>query len=116
AECEAIRLFLDRARGARPDFALSEHNTAAIVETCRQLDGLPLAIELAAARVRVLSPQQIAARLQDRFHLLGRPSGSGSPHQQTLRATMDWSYELLSERERAVLRQLSVFAGGSTLE
>ncbi|MCL6650322.1 MAG: tetratricopeptide repeat protein, partial [Chloroflexi bacterium] len=85
-------------------------------QVCRRLDGIPLAIELAAARVRVLSVEQIAARLDDRFRLLGAPHRGALPHQQTLRAAMDWSYDLLSEAERLLLQRLSVFAGGFTLE
>src|SRR5207248_11478166 len=83
---------------------------------CHRLDGIPLAIELAAARVRVLSMDQIAARLDDRFRLLTSGGRIASPHQQTLRATVDWSYRLLTEGERALMRRLAVFSGGWTLE
>src|SRR5205085_7839390 len=83
---------------------------------CRRVDGVPLAIELAAARVRAFGPEQIAARLDDRFRLLTGGSRTALPRQQTLRATIDWSYALLSEPERALLRRLAVFAGGWTLE
>jgi predicted ATPase len=91
-------------------------NAAALAEVCRRLDGIPLAIELAAARVRVLSVEQIAARLADRFQLLTTGPRTALPRQQTLRALIDWSYDLLSPSERALLRGLSVFAGGFSLE
>ncbi|MGH2355976.1 MAG: protein kinase domain-containing protein, partial [Chloroflexota bacterium] len=116
AEHEAVRLFTERAAASSPGFALTEQNAAAVAEICRRLDGLPLAIELAAARVRALSVQQIAARLDDRFRLLTAGRRAALPHQQTLRASMDWSYELLAEPERQVLRRLAVFAGGWPLE
>ena len=86
-----------------------------MAQVCRRLDGIPLAIELAAARVKVLSVEQIAARLDDRFRLLTGGSRTALPRQQTLRALIDWSYELLTEAERALLRRLAVFAGGWTL-
>lgn len=114
--CEAVRLFVERARSSEPTFALTTENAPAVAEVCRQLDGIPLAIELAAARTRVLAVEQIAARLLDRFRLLTGGSPSALPRHQTLQATMDWSYELLSETERTMLRRLSVFAGGWTLE
>ncbi|GAA0622231.1 ATP-binding protein [Streptomyces crystallinus] len=107
----AHRLFTERARTVRPDFDPAE-DPEAIAEICRRLDGLPLAIELAAARLRLLSPRQIADRLDDRFRLLTSGSRTVLPRQQTLRAVVDWSWELLDERERAVLRRASVFAGG----
>ncbi len=112
---DAVRLFVDRAQAARRDFALGPDNAAAIAEICRRLDGIPLALELAAARVKVLSVEQIRARLDDRFRLLtgGR---SAVPRQQTLLATIQWSYEQLSEDEQRLLRGLSVFSGGWTLE
>jgi predicted ATPase/class 3 adenylate cyclase/DNA-binding CsgD family transcriptional regulator len=113
---EAIRLFVDRARQSRPNFELSEANAAAVAEICTRLDGIPLAIELAAARVRVLSPQQIAKGLSDRFRLLTGSARRAVPRQQTLQASVDWSYDLLSEADRTVLNRLSVFAGGFTLE
>jgi tetratricopeptide (TPR) repeat protein len=95
---------------------VTRENARTVAQVCRRLDGIPLAIELAAARVRVLSVEQIAARLDDRFRLLGAPHRGALPHQQTLRAAMDWSYDLLSEAERLLLGRLSVFAGGFTLE
>ena len=99
-----------------PTFVLTERNAAAVGQVCRQLEGIPLAIELAAARLKVLSVEQVAARLDDRFRLLTGGSPTALPRQQTLRATMDWSYELLSEPQRALLRCLSVFRGRFTLE
>jgi predicted ATPase/DNA-binding CsgD family transcriptional regulator len=116
AEYEAIRLFVDRARAANPAFAVTAANAPAIADVCGRLDGIPLAIELAAARVRVVSAEQIAARLDDRFRLLTAGPRTAVPRQQTLRATVDWSYDLLSEPERALLRRLAVFAGGWTFE
>jgi predicted ATPase/DNA-binding SARP family transcriptional activator len=112
---EAVRLFMERATAARPAFRLTEANAPVVAEVCRRLDGLPLAIELAAARVKVLSVEQIAARMEDLFRLLTGGRRTALPHQQTLRATLDWSYALLSEPERTLLCRLSVFAGGWTL-
>jgi predicted ATPase/DNA-binding SARP family transcriptional activator len=112
---EAVRLFLERAMTAPAGFALTAENAPWVAQICRQLDGLPLAIELAAARVQALPVSEIAARLEDRFRLL-KGSRTALPRHQTLRALIDWSYELLSEPERALLRRLSVFAGGWTLE
>jgi predicted ATPase/class 3 adenylate cyclase/Tfp pilus assembly protein PilF len=116
AEYEAVRLFVDRAAQVQPAFALTDRNAAAVAQVCRRLDGVPLALELAAARVRVLAVEQILARLDDRFQLLTGGSRTALPRQQTLRAALDWSHDLLSEPERALLRRLSVFAGGWTLE
>ena len=113
---EAIRLFIDRAQLARPDFALTPANAYAIAQICQRLDGIPLAIELAAARVNVLGVDQIAARLGNAFRLLTGGSRTALPRQQTLRALMDWSYNLLSEAERTLLRRLAVFASGWTLD
>lgn len=110
----AHRLFAERAAAVRPGFD-AEQDVAAVDEICRRLDGLPLAIELAAARLRMLSPRQIADRLDNRFRLLTSGSRTLLPRQQTLRAVVDWSWELLSEEERTALRSLSVFAGGWTL-
>ncbi len=115
AEYEAVRLFIDRAVTSAPQFAITRDNAPAVAQVCHRLDGIPLAIELAAARVKVLAVEQIAARLEDRFRLLTGGSRTALPRQQTLRAAMDWSYDLLSEQERTVLRRLSVFAGGWTL-
>jgi predicted ATPase/DNA-binding CsgD family transcriptional regulator len=111
AEHEAIRLFAERAAAAAPGFALSADNAAAVARLCQMLDGVPLAIELAAARVRALSIEQIADRVADRFQLLATGDRTAPLRQQTLRATVDWSYELLTEPEQILLRRLSVFAG-----
>ncbi|KOV56305.1 ATP-binding protein, partial [Streptomyces sp. MMG1121] len=109
---QAHRLFAERAKAVRPDADAVLADTEAVAEICRRLDGLPLAIELAAARLRLLTPRQIADRLDDRFRLLTSGSRTVLPRQQTLRAVVDWSWDLLDERERTVLRQVSVFAGG----
>ena len=113
---ESVQLFVARAVENSPEFQLTAENGAWVAEICRHLDGMPLAIELAAARVRSLSIQQIAQRLDDRFHLLTSGSRTAPPRQQTLAATLDWSYALLSPPEQKVLQRLSVFAGGATLE
>ncbi|MFI1676472.1 AfsR/SARP family transcriptional regulator [Streptomyces sp. NPDC020607] len=110
----ALRLFAERGAAARPDFTVGA-DPAAAAEICRRLDGLPLAIELAAARLRMLTPRQIADRLDDRFRLLTSGARTVLPRQQTLRAVVDWSWDLLDEAERTVLRRLSVFAGGCDL-
>jgi predicted ATPase/class 3 adenylate cyclase len=115
AEYEAVRLFCERGHSVRSGFALTEQNAWAVVLVCRRLDGLPLAIELAAARLGMLSVEQIAARLDDRFKLLTGGARTALPRQQTLRAALDWNWDLLEERERVLLRRLSVFAGGWTL-
>jgi len=111
---EAVQLFTQRARRARPGFTLSEANAGPVAEICGRLDGIPLAVELAAARTRVLSTGQIAAGLRDRFQLLTGGSRTALPRQQTLEASVAWSYQLLSGPEQALLRRLSVFAGGFT--
>jgi predicted ATPase/DNA-binding CsgD family transcriptional regulator len=116
SEYEAARLFVERARAVRPDFALTEQNTMAVAQVCHHLDGMPLAIELAAARARVLSAGQIAERLDDSFALLKGGGKTTVTHHGTLRATMDWSHELLLEEEKVLFGRLSVFAGGFTLE
>ncbi|MEV6244586.1 BTAD domain-containing putative transcriptional regulator [Streptomyces sp. NPDC051742] len=108
----AHRLFAERARAVRPSFDLARDGGEAVDEICRRLDGLPLAIELAAARLRLLTPRQIADRLDDRFRLLTSGSRTVLPRQQTLRAVVDWSWDLLDADERTLLRQVSVFAGG----
>ncbi len=113
---EAVRLFVDRATAVLPSFALTPADAPAVVEICRRLDGIPLAIELAAARVPLLSVQEIAQRLGDRFRLLTGGRRTALPRQQTLQALIDWSWDLLSDEERRLLRRLSVFAGGFTLE
>lgn len=113
---DAIRLFTERAAHAQWGFSLTELNAPAVVQICRRLDGLPLAIEFAVACLMVLSVEQIAARLDDRFRLLTAGTTKTLARQQTLQATLDWSYDLLTENERALLRRISVFAGGWTLE
>jgi predicted ATPase/DNA-binding XRE family transcriptional regulator len=113
---DALELFADRARQANHRFALTPQNTPIITTICARLDSMPLAIELVAVRVRVLSSEQIAERLSDRLDLLGLLHTSTVPRQQTLRAMIDWSYALLSEDERSLLRRLAVFVGGWTLE
>ena len=115
-QCEGVRLFVERAATVQPSFQLTQENAAAVAQICRHLDGIPLAIELAAARVRALSVENIAARLNDRFRLLTGGDRTALPRQQTLRALMDWSYDLLAEPERTLLRRLVVFAGSWTLE
>jgi predicted ATPase/DNA-binding SARP family transcriptional activator len=110
----AVALLAERAAAVRPGFAVDEITVAPVVQICRALDGSPLAIELAAARLRSLTPAQVAARLDDRFRLLGRGSPAALPRHQTLRAIVDWSWDLLGGAERAVLRRLSVFSGGAT--
>ena len=110
---EAVRLFADRAGASKPGFTVGPDNVAAITAICRALDGMPLAIELAAARVRALSVEQIVARLDDRFGLLTAGDRSAAPRQRTLRAAIEWSYELLTDPERALFRRLSIFSGWS---
>ncbi|MFL4905346.1 BTAD domain-containing putative transcriptional regulator [Streptomyces sp. MMS24-I2-30] len=109
---QARRLFAERATAVRPDAAVVLRDEEAVTEICRRLDGLPLAVELAAARLRLLTPRQIADRLDDRFRLLTSGSRTALPRQQTLRAVVDWSWDLLDEAERTTLREVSVFAGG----
>jgi predicted ATPase/DNA-binding CsgD family transcriptional regulator len=113
---DAARLFVERAKSVAPAFALTKQNTPALAHLCRRLDGMPLAIELAAARMRVMSVNQIAERLDDRFRLLATHSRTTVSRHKTLRATMDWSHDLLADNERVLFRRLSVFAGGFTLE
>ena len=110
----SIRLFIDRTRNSRPDFSLNASNSAAVVDICRRLDGMPLAIELAAARMAHLEPAEIASRLGDAMSVLGRP-GSANRH-ATLRATLDWSHDLLTPVEQCLLRRLAVFQGGCGLD
>ena len=113
AEHEAVRLFVDRAAAVRPGFALTRENCAQVVQLCRTLDGVPLAIELAAARIRALSVDQIAGRIDDRFRLLASGDRTAPARQQTLQAAVDWSFELLTTDEQVLLRRLAVFAGWS---
>lgn len=113
---DAVCLFVDRAQAANPAFELDESNARAVAEICRNLDGIPLALELAAARVRVLDVERIAARLDDRFRLLTGGDRTALKRQQTLRALIDWSHDLLTAEERVLFRRLAVFAGGWTLD
>ena len=116
AQAEAGQLFVDRAKAVQPAFTLTEQNAAAVAQICRRLDGIPLAIELAAARVKSLPPEQIASRLDDRFRLLTGGSRMALPRHRTLKAAMDWSFELLTDAERELFVRLSVFAGTFGLE
>ena len=116
SQYEAVRLFIDRALLVAPHFVVDKDNAPFIAQICYRLDGIPLAIELAAARIKIMSIEQISQRLDDRFRLLTGGARTALPRQQTLRALIDWSYDILSENERLLLRRLSVFAGGWTLE
>ncbi|HET7376543.1 MAG TPA: tetratricopeptide repeat protein, partial [Anaerolineae bacterium] len=111
-----IQLFVDRARLVKPDFALNQLTAPMVIQVCQRLDGIPLAIELAAARLNILSVEQIALRLGDRFDLLTAGNRTALPHQQTLRAALDWSYDLLDAEERLLFQRLAVFAGGFNLD
>ncbi len=115
-DIDSIRLFVERAAAAKPGFQLTQANAPSVAEICARLDGIPFAIELAASRVQMLSPDQIASRLDDRFRLLAGGSRTALPRQQTLRAMIDWSYSLLSEQEKILFRRLAVFVGGWTLQ
>ena len=115
-ECEAVRLFVDRAATVQPGFALTDENAVAVAQITQSLDGIPLAIELAAARTNVPSVEQIADRLDDAFRLLTRGRRTDLPRHQTLRGAVEWSYQLLSDTEGLLFNQLSVFRGGFTLE
>jgi non-specific serine/threonine protein kinase len=116
AQYEAVRLFIERAIAVQPSFSVTNENAPAVAQICNRLDGIPLAIELAAARIRHLSPDQISSRLDDRFNLLTGGSRAALPRQQTLRAALDWSYDLLSMAERTLFNRLAVFAGSFSLE
>jgi predicted ATPase/DNA-binding SARP family transcriptional activator len=116
AEADAVRLFVERAVAVRADFEVSDENAAAVGQVCRRLDGVPLAIELAAARVPMMTPAELAQRLDRRFQVLAGGRRGAVERHQTLRAAIDWSYELLNDAERQLLARLSVFAGGCTLE
>jgi len=115
-DSEAVKLFVERARSVLPSFHVTPQNAATSAQICQRLDGIPLAIELAAARLNMLTTEQLAHRLDQAFRLLTGGSRTALPRQQTLRATIDWSYQLLAEPERVLLRRLSVFAGGCLLE
>src|SRR5262249_11869844 len=116
ADSDAVRLFTERAESALPTFRLGAQSESVVNGICRRLDCIPLAIELAAARVSALSPEQIAARMDDALSFLGRRPAGAIARQRTLRATLDWSYDLLSLPERRLLARLAVFVGGFTLE
>lgn len=116
AQIPSVALFVERAREVRPDFALSDENALAVAEICRRLDGLPLALELASARLATLTPQAVLARLRRRLPLLARGPRDLPARQQNLRDTIDWSYDLLTEGEKTLFRRLGVFLGGFTLE
>jgi predicted ATPase len=113
---DAVSLFIDRAQQVRPHFTITTDSASAVAQICYDLDGIPLAIELAAARVRMMAPEQICRALSDRFRLLTGGARTVMPRQQTLQASLDWSYELLSAEERTLLRRLAVFVSGWTLE
>jgi non-specific serine/threonine protein kinase len=112
----SVRLFVERAMAVQPRFVLTAREASAVIQICRRLDGIPLALELAAARIEALTAEQLAARLDQRFRLLTGGSRAALPRQQTLQATLDWSYDLLSKSERRLFERLAVFAGGWTLE
>lgn len=116
AEYESVKLFLDRAQSVKPDFTLTEENIHTVAELCKKLDGIPLAIELASKRVNVLKVEDILKRLDDRFKLLSSGSSTAMPRQKTLKALIDWSYDLLNPNEQLLLQRLAVFTGGWTLE
>ena len=116
SQYDAVRLFIDRARRARPTFAVSEANAPAIAHVCHRLDGIPLALELAAARCRQMSVERIAEELDDRFHLLTGGARTVLPRQQTLAASVDWSYDRLDEVEQVLFRRLGVFAGSFPMD
>ena len=116
AEVESVRLFCDRAALARPGFSLTSDNVEAVSEICRQLDGIPLAIELAAARISALTPAQLSARLGNRFRLLTGGSRASLPRHRTLEAAIEWSHDLLNETEQVCFRRMAVFAGGCTMD
>ena len=113
---ESVRLFIERAKAVQPSFAVTDANAPSVAQLCYQLDGIPLAIELAAARIRALPVEQVNNRLDQRFRLLTGGSRALLPRQQTLKALIDWSYDLLSDQERLLLARLSIFAGGCTLD
>jgi hypothetical protein len=113
---EAVALFTDRTRAVEPDFEITAQNAGAVTQICRRLDGMPLAIELAASRVKSMAVQELSSGLDDRFHLLTGGTRTALPRQRTLEATITWSYDLLSEEERVVFDRLSVFSGGCTMD
>jgi predicted ATPase len=116
SQAEAVQLFAERAAAVKPEFAVTAENAAPIAAAVRRLDGIALAIELAAARIAAMTPAELARRLERSFAVLGAGRRGTLPHHQTLRATIDWSYQLLAEPEQRLLSRLSVFAGGCTLQ
>lgn len=116
SQYESVRLFIERALSVKPDFRINNYNAPAVSQICYRLDGIPLAIELAAARINVLTPENICDKLNNRFNLLTKGSRTALPRQQTLKALIDWSYDMLNEKEKLFLQRLSVFSGGWTLE
>jgi predicted ATPase len=116
SRCGSVRLFVARVGAVAPDFSITEENAPEVARLCERLDGMPLAIELAASRTKMLSPRQILARLDDRFRLVSGGPRTAAPRHRTLRATMDWSHDLLEHSEKILFRRLSVFSGGWTLE
>lgn len=116
SQYDAVKLFIERAAAVQPAFAVTNNNAPAVAQICYRLDGIPLAIELAAARIKLFSPEQLAARLDERLRVLTSGSRTATPRQQTLRGAIDWSYSLLSEQERILFRRLAVFVGGWTFE
>jgi predicted ATPase/class 3 adenylate cyclase len=116
AKNEAVQLFMDRAKAVKSDFELTEENASAVVQICRKLDGLPLALELAAVRIRLLPPKSMLARLESRLKLLTGGAKNLPARQQTLRAAIDWSYDLLNEQDRMLFRRMAIFVGGATFE
>jgi predicted ATPase len=116
AGCEAVRLFVERSAAVRPGFIVTAENAGDVREICKHLDGIPLAIELAASRLRVLSPRELARKLTDRLTLLKDDTFGLPPRQRTLVRTIEWSYDLLSEDEQLLFQMLSVFVGGFTLQ
>jgi predicted ATPase len=114
SQYEAVQLFIARAQDVKPDFTITSENAPAVAEICHRLDGLPLAIELAAARVRLLPPNTLLARLSNRLKLLTSGARNLPPRQQTLRGAISWSYDLLDESEQILFRRLGAFVGGCT--
>ena len=116
AQAGAVALFCERAKAAAPGFALSDDNVAAVIEVCRRVEGIPLALELAAARTSMLSVAEIATRLRGSLAVLSAGPRTADARQQTLTGTLDWSHELLDERERCLFRRMAVFAGSCTID
>ena len=115
-EFEAVRLFIERAKSIVPDLVISQHNIQLIADICTRLDGIPLAIELAASRLNILTLEQILERLDQLLSFLTQGKRTAAPRQQTLKAAIEWSYQLLTQEEQKLLRKISVFVGSFTLE